>query len=351
MTFSTKRLSLLIIIVFSSIIILNFTLPLFPKQAKPLIYHALAAPKQNKVDLESDQLFSGAAGSIIEYNVYIENKGKSVASYALSALSDKGYHIEVWRDTDQIGSGDLQLIPPEGSTIMMTSGEVATLIVKVMIPSDATDGTIDNTLIKATNVISGDSDFVTVTTTVDLDLPCPSSWIQLGSDPAFPIPPPERIDIKASYYTNNGTHVFFRTTEVGKPNTQAFQYLVYLDTTAGGQQIDSYNYDYLLSSDGILYVWNGASWTNSGYPTSLQVEGTAILLWANLENIAIDTQEIRFLTCTATKDGVLKDKLGPYTILTSSISEIPFILFPILGLALAVYFAISRRNRKECARA
>jgi hypothetical protein len=336
MTFFTKRLLFLIVIVFLSMVI----------QVKPLVYYAIAAPNQNRVDLESDQLFSGAAGSTIEYNVYIENKGKSVATYTLTAFSDKGYPVEVYRETNQIGSGDLQLIPPQGSTITMSSGEVATLVVKVTIPSNATDGAVDNTIIKATNAFSGDMDFVTITTSVDLYLPCPSSWIQLGSDPTFPIPPPERIDIKASYYTNNGTHVFFRTTEVGKPNTQAFRYLVYLDTTAGGQQIDSYNYDYLLSSDGFLYTWNGSSWLNSGYSTYLQVEGTAIVLWADLENILLGAQEISFLTCTATKDGVLKDTLGPYIILTSSISEIPFILFPTLGIALAVYLANSRRNRK-----
>jgi hypothetical protein len=349
MTFSRPQLSLLIIMVFLSMILLGLSLPLLTKQAKPLFYYAMAAPNQNKVDLESDQLFSGAAGSIIEYNIYIENKGKSVATYTLSALSDKGYYIEIWRDMDQIGSGDLQLFPTQGSTLTMSSGEVATLLVKVIIPSDATDGTVDNTIIKAEDAVSGASDFVTISTTVALDLPWPSSWIQLGSDPTFPIPPPERIDIKASYYTNNGTHVFFRTTEVGKPNTRAFQYLVYLDTKAGGQQIDSYNYDYLLSSDGILYVWNGASWLNSGYPTYLQTEGTAIVLWADLENIVLDTQEIRFLTWTATKDGVMKDNLGPYTILTSSISEFPFILIPLLSLA--IYFVISRRNKKECAQA
>lgn len=347
MTFSKKRLSLLIIIAYSSMILLDSSLPLLTKNAKPIIYYAMAAPNQNKVDLESDQSFSGAAGSTIEYNVYIENTGKSVETLALSALSDKGYYIEIWRDTDQIGSGDLQLFPPQGSTITLSSGEVATLIVKVIIPSDATDGTVDNTIIKAEDTVSGASDFVTISTTVTSYLLWPSSWIQLGSDPNFPTPPSERIDIKASYYTNNGTHVFFRTAEVGKPNTQAFQYLVYLDTKAGGQQIDSYNYDYLLSSDGILYVWNGTSWLNSGYPTYIQTEGTAIVLWTDLGNIVLDTQEIHFLTWTATKDGIMKDKLGPYTILTSSISEFPFILFPLLSLA--VYFVISRRNKKECA--
>jgi hypothetical protein len=343
MTFSAKRLSLLIIIVFSSMILLDTSLPLLTKDAKPLIYYAKAAPPI-KVDLESDQSFSGAAGSIIEYNVYIENTGKSDASFTLSALSDKGYYVEIWRDMDQIGSGDVQLFPPLGSTIPLSSGEVAILIVKVMISSDATDGTVDNTIIKAEDVISGASDFVTISTTVTLDLPWPSNWIQLGSDPDFPL---KRNDIKASYHTNNGTHVFFRTAEVSRPNTQAFQYLVYLDTMAGGQQIDSYSYDYLLSSDGILYVWDGAGWLNSGYPTSLQIEGTAIVLWTDLENIVLDTQEIHFLTSSATKDGVIKDKLGPYTILTSSISEFPLILFPLLGLA--VYFVILRSNKKECA--
>jgi len=348
MTFSTKRLSLLIILVFSSMILLDLSLPLLTKDAKPLIYYAMAQPRRDRVNLEPHQFFSGAAGSIIEYNVYIENRGRSVRSFTLSALSDEGYYIEIWRDTDQIGSGDLQLFPPQGSTITLSPGEVATLIVKVTIPSDATDGTVDHTIIEAEDTVSGASDFVIISTTVAPDLPWPSSWIQLGSDPNFPIPR-SRIDIKASYHTNNGTHVFFRTAVVRTPSTQAFEYLVYLDTKTGGQQIDSYNYDYLLSSDGILYVWNGTDWLNSGYPTYLQIEGTSIVLWTDLGNIVLDTQEIHFLSSTATKDGIMRDNLGPYTILTSSISEFPFILFPLLTLA--VYLAILRRNKKECAQA
>jgi len=344
MNFSAKLLPLLIIVAFSSTIVFSFYLPLITKQGKPPIYYAMAAQGQNIVDLEPDQSFSGAAGSIIEYNIYIENKRQSATSYKLSALSDKGYFVEVWRDTDQIGSGDLQLIPPQGSIITMRPGEIATLIVKVIIPSDAPDGTVDNTIIEAANAASGASDSVTVTTTVDFDLPYPSNWIQLGSDPTFPIPPPERIDVKAFYYTNNGTHVFFRMAQAEMPNTQAFLYSVYLDTKAGGQQIDSYNYDYLLSSDGILYEWSGTNWINSGYPTHRQVYGTAIVHWADLDNLSMDTQEIHFLARITTKGGVLKDKLGPFSILKSSISEIPLILIPILSFS--IYFIISRGTEK-----
>jgi len=346
MNFSAKLLPLLIIIIFSSTMILDFSPPFMTKQSKNSMNFTMTAIQgQNIVDWESDQSFSSAAGSTVGYNIYIENKGKSIASYTLTALSSKGYYVEVWLDTDQIGSGDMQLIPPQGSTITMSAGEVATLVVKVTIPSGATDGTVDNTIIKAVNTDSGASDSVTVTTIVGSHLPYPSNWIQLGSDPTFPIPPPVRIDIKAFYYTNNGTDVFFRMAEAGKPDTKAFLYSVYLDVKAGGQQIDSYNYDYLLSSDGILYEWKGTNWINSGYPTYWRVDGTGIVLWTDLDNLIMDIQEIHFLACTTTKDNILKDKIGPYTIPRNNISEIPLILIPILSLA--VYFTISRRTKKN----
>jgi len=345
MNFSARSL-LLLILLFSLLPLIGFQLPLGTQQPKNPIYYAVAAPQsQNTVDLESNQSFSCAPGSIIEYNVYVENKGKSVVSYTLSALSSKGYYVEVWRETDQIGGGDLQLIPPQGYAITMNADEVATLVIKVTIPSDATVGTVDNTIIRAANADLGTSDSVTVTTTVASDLPYPSTWIQLGSDPTFPTPPPIRIDIKSFYYANDGIDVFFRMAEVSKPNTIAFWYCVYLDVRAGGQQIDDYTYDYLLSSDGFLYEWNGASWVASGYPTYWQVDGTMIVLWADLANLSIDAQEIHFLACTTTNNGILKDKEGPYTILKNNISEIPVILIPILSFA--VYFAISRRARKN----
>ncbi len=346
MNFSAKLLPPLIIIVISSTIILDFSLPLIMKKSPNLMNPSMiTTQRQNIVDLEADQSFSSAAGSIIEYNIYIENKGKKITSYTLTALSNKGYYVEVWRDTDQVGSGDIQLIPPQESSITLNPGEVATLIVKVTIPSDATDGTVDNTVIKAVDTDSGALDSVTVTTTVGSNLPYPSNWVQLGSDPTFPIPPPQRIDVKALYYDNNGTDVFFRMAEVDTPNTIAFLYSVYLDTKAGGQQIDSYNYDYLLSSDGILYEWNDTNWINSGYPTYWQVDGTGIVLWTDLDNLSIDIQEIHVLAYTTTKSNVLKDKVGPYIIPNNNILEIPLISIPILSLA--IYFALSRRTKKN----
>jgi len=346
MNFSAKLLLLLIIIVFSSTIVFDFSLPLMTKQSvNPMNFAMTIAESQNTFDLEANQLFSGAVGSTIGYNIYIENRGKSIASYTLTALSNKGYYVEVWRDTDQIGSGDMQLIPPQESTITMNAGEVATLIVKVTIPSDATNGTVDATIIKAVDSLSGASDSVTITTTVNSDLPYPSNWIQLGSDPTFPTPPPERIDVKSVYYTNNGTDVFFRMAEVSKPNPTAFLYCVYLDTKAGGQQIDTYNYDYRLSSDGILYEWNGVNWINSGYPTYWQVDGTGMVLWADLNNLNLEMQEIHVLSRTTTKDYTWKDEVGPYIILRNNISEIPWILIPVLSFA--IYFTISRRIKKN----
>jgi len=300
---------------------------------------------QNIVDLESDQSFSSAIGATIEYNIYIENKGKSISSYPLAALSNKGYYVEVWVDTDETGSGDMQLIPPQESTITMSAGEVATLVVKVTLPSAATDGTVDNTIIKAVDADSGASDSVTVTTTVDSRLLYPSNWIQLGSDHTFPTPPPARIDVKAFYYTNNGTDVFFRMAEAGQPDTRAFLYSVYLDIEDGGQQIDAYNYDYLLSSDGILYEWNGTNWINSRYPTYCQVSGTEIVLWVDIDNLSMDIQDIHFLACTATRGNTLRDRVGPYTIPNNNISEISLIPIAILGLA--IYFALSRRTKKN----
>ena len=342
MKFSAKLLSLSIIVIFSSPFVFDFSQPLMTKQsANPMNFVITIAQSQNTFDLEPNQLFSSAAGSTVEYNLYIENRGRSIASYTLTALSNKSYYVEVWQDTDQPGSGDIHSPPPQGSTITISAGTVATLVVKVTIPSDATEGTIDNTLIRAVDSDSGASDSVTVTTTVNSDLSYPSNWIQLGSDPTFPTPPPERIDVKAVYYTNNGTDVFFRMAEAGKPNHTAFLYCVYLDTKAGGQQIDSYNYDYMLNSDGILYEWNGVSWINSGYPTYWQVDGTGMVLWADLSNLNLDMQEIHVLSRSTTKDFTWKDEVGPYTILRNNISEIPLILIPVLGFA--IYFTISRR--------
>ncbi len=340
---STEKLLLLsIIIIFSSTMVFDFSPPLMTKRSVNRMNFAITlALSQNTFNLESNQLFSSASGSTVEYNLYLENSGRSIASYSLSALSNKGYYVEVWRDTDQVGSGDVQLIPPQESTITMNAGEVATLIVKVTIPSDATDGTVDATLIKVVDSDSGASDWVTVTTTVNSNLLYPSIWIQLGSDPTFPTPPPERIDVKAAYYTNNGTDVFFRMAEVSKPNPIAFLYCMYLDTRAGGQQINGYNYDFLLSSDGILYEWNGLNWINSGYPTYWQVDGTGIVLWADLNNLNLDMQEIHILSRTTTKNYTWKDEVGPFTILRNNISEIPLILIPFLGVV--IYFAISRR--------
>ncbi|UCE96851.1 MAG: hypothetical protein JSV51_04495, partial [Candidatus Bathyarchaeota archaeon] len=255
-------------------------------------------------------------------------------------------YVEVWRDTNQVGGGDFQLIPPPGSTITLNAGEVATLIVRVTIPPDVTAGTVDATIIEATSQNSGTSVSVTVTTTINSNLPYPSNWIQLGSDPVFPAQVhPKKMDIKALYYTNNGTCVFFKMAEADTPDTTPFRYTVYLDTRAGGQQIGSHSYDYLLNSDGTQYEWNGTDWIDSEYPAYWQVDGTGIVLWADLNNLSLDTQDINVLACTKTKDETIKDELGSYTILRDNISEIPLILIPLL--ALAVYFIISRRREKN----
>ncbi len=346
MKFSAKLMSLLIIVIFSSIVVLNFSLPFVLKYSANPMNSVLAKTQvPGKFDLGPNQSFSSAAGSTIAYNVYIENEGKSIASYTLTTASDKGYYVEVWQDTDQIGSGDIQLLPSQEPTVTIGAGEVATLIVKVTVPLNAADGTVDNTLIKVLDSGSGSSASVMVTTTVNSNLIYPSNWVQLGSDPTFPISVPQGIDIKSFYYTNNDTNVFFKMAEVSKPNTIAFRHSVYLDTKTGGQLIDGCGYDYLLSSDGILYEWNGSSWINSGYLAYWQVNGTEIVLWTNLNNISLDLQEIHVLPCTTTKDYVLKDKLGPYTILRSTISEVPLLLMPVLGITL--YFTISRRIRKN----
>jgi hypothetical protein len=336
---STRLLPFLIIVAFSFLLL---AMTIYPKAPQDL--ELKKKPLKNIVDLEPDQSFSGAVGSTIEYNLYITNKGKSIANYTLTALSNQGYYVEVWRDTDQVGGGDIQLIPPQGSIITLDAGEVATLIVRVTVPPNATDGTVDATIIEAVSTNLDTSDSVTVTTTINSGLPYPSNWIQLGSDPAFPTRP-ERVDVKALYYTNNGTHAFFRMAEADTPDTKAFLYTVYLDTKAGGQQIDSYSYDYMLISDGILYEWNSTAWVDSGYPTHWRVDGTGIVLWTDLDNLSLDTQEIHILARTETKDRIVKDKVGPYTILRDNISEIPLILIPLVTLA--IYFAVSSRKEKN----
>jgi hypothetical protein len=334
---SVKLLLILFITAIYFVIILDFGSPISCVWAKK--------ENQNKMDLESNQSFSGDVGSIIEYNVYIENRGKSVASYMITGSSSTNFYIEVWRDVDQIGSGDIQLIPTQDSTITLNAGEVATLVVKVTIPFDAAEGTTENTTIRAEDTKSGASDSVSLVTIVDTNLPYPSSWIQLGSDPYFPTPPPERIDIKAFYYTNNGSDVFFRMAEAGKPDTRSFVYSVYLDTKSGGQQIEDYNYDYLLSSDGFLYEWTGNDWTATDQSVYCVIDGSTIVLWTNLDAINMENQEIHILDVTTTKAGVLKDKMGPYQILKNNISEIPWILLPLLSFA--IYFTLSRRREKH----
>jgi len=282
-------------------------------------------------NVELDQSFSNAAGSIVEYNVYIENKGKLDANYALSALSENGFHVEVWLETDQIGNGDMQLIPPQDSIITVTGGGIVSLVVKVTIPSDVVDGIVDYATIRAVNVDSGSSDSVVITTTVNSGLPYPANWFQLGSDAGFSSPL-KKVDVKALYYANNGSYIFFRLAVSSRPDTKAFLYSVYLDTKSGGQQIEDANYDYLLNSNGILYEWNGEDWVDSGYSVYVTLEGNGIVLWSGLDNIFIENGEVNFLACTSTKDGVIKDKLGPFPILKNMVSEAPLILIPIIAL-------------------
>jgi hypothetical protein len=84
---------------------------------------------------------------------------------------------------------------------------------------------------------------------------------------------------------------------------------------------------------------------DSGYPTYWRVDGTGIVLWADLNNLSLDTQDIHILACTTTKDGTVKDKEGPYIVLRDNISEIPLILIPIVTLA--IYFVVSIRRKKR----
>jgi len=118
-----------------------------------------------------------------------------------------------------------------------------------------------------------------------------------------------------------------------------------MDTKAGGQQIGSYYYDYFLSSSGVLYEWNGADWVDSGYPNYWQVDGTSIMLWTDLENLGLDTQDIHVLAWSATKSMTTKDEVGPYTILRENISEMSLVLIPLVTLA--IYLAVSRRRKKR----
>lgn len=302
------------------------------------------APRRGRVDLAIDQSFSVAPGSTIDYNVYIRNEGSSMDTFTLTALSNQGYFVEVWQDTDHLNGGDIQLIPPQGYNMTLDADEIVTLIVRVTIPSDAVDGMGDATIIEAVSPSSGASDSVTLMTTVNSNLPYPSDWIQLGSDHLIPSHP-DKVDVKGLYYTNNGTHVFFRMAEADKPDSRAFEYIVYLDTKAGGQQIGSHGYDYFLSSDGILYEWNGTDWVDSVCSTYCQTDGTSIVLWADLDNLGLDTQDIHVLSCTATKDMIIKDTVGPYKILRNNISEIPLVLVPLVTVA--IYLVVSSRRKKS----
>ena len=343
-----KSLSLLIIIIILSTILFAFYLcPLNRPSENPTNFDITKSKIQNVPDVESDQSFSTASGSAIEYNVYVANKGKTTATYLLTALSNAGYNVEVWLETDQIGSGDEKLLPSQDSSITLEAGKTATLVVKVSIPSDATESTMENLIIEARNIDSSLSDSVILSTTVNSNLPYPSNWIQLGSDHTFPTPTPARTDIKAVYYTNNGTDVFFRIAAGSEPDPRSFLYSIYLDTIPGGQQIDNYNYDYLLSSDGICYVWDGVNWVDSGFSTYWKVDGTGIVLWSELVNFNIDEQDIHFLASTTTKSWIPKDKLGHFTILKSNISEMPFILIPILSIFICVCLIILRKSEKR----
>ncbi len=295
------------------------------------------------VDLAPDQSFSGPAGSIIEYNVYIKNTGKSTDNYLLTVSSSQGYSVEVWQDTDQLNGGDVQLIPPDGYLLTLDPDEVATLVVSITLFSDAIDGTVDTTRVEAISPDSGASDSVTLTTTVNSSLLYPSNWVQLGSDPMIPSHP-DKVDVKALYYTNNGTHVFFRMALADRPDPKAFAYIVYLDTKPGGQQLDGHAYDYLLSSDGILYEWNGTNWIDSGNQTGYQADGTSLVLWTSLDNLGLNAQDIHVLSRTITKDFTIKDSIGPYDILRNNIAEMPLMLIPLVTLA--IYFAVSGTRKR-----
>ena len=117
MNFSAKLIRFFIISL-SLTIIFGLSLPICSVIAKK--------KNQNIIDLQPNQSFSSGPDSTIEYNFYIQNKGKSVVSYSLTTFSDKGYYVEVWRDTD--GDG------------ILDSWE----IICGFDPNDMSDGSFDN---------------------------------------------------------------------------------------------------------------------------------------------------------------------------------------------------------------
>ncbi len=301
-----------------------------------------------KVELGPDQSFVGAPGSTIEYNTYLVNTGKSLGSCSIAAFSDQNYLVEVWRDVDGSGQGDVQLFPGQGTVLELEPDEMATLIVRVHIPSDAIEGLTDVTTISAVKSDSSILDSVYLSTAIDSSLLFPSDWIQLGSDVLGDAPPnpanPERIDLLALYYCSNGTDVFFRLAEADVP-TSSFSYSVFLDTIAGGQEIGDEYYDFAICSDEIIRMWDGSSWIDSGYSCYVTIEGTSIVLSAELENLDLGLQDINILAWSATKDNSLKDNMGPFLIPIDNISEIPFILIPIVFVA--IYYKMTAQKPRK----
>jgi hypothetical protein len=300
------------------------------------------------LDLTPDQSFFANPGSNVEYNVYLENTGKSSTNCLINASSNQNYSIEVFWDIDNSGKGDQQLFPSNQSNVELNVGEVATLILRVFIPPTAPAGLVDVTTVYAADLDLGILDFVTLETTIFEELPFQSNLIQIGSD-HIGDSNPERTDTLALYYGNNGSSIFFRISQSDFLDPASFSQLVYLDTKNGGEQIGNIQYDFIICSDGILWYWNGVEWEDSGFQTYSSIIGTSILLWIDSENLQLDMQDVNILSFSATKDKALKDQMGPFVILRDNISEVPIFLIPIviIVLYLLVLLKVKKINYKN----
>jgi hypothetical protein len=340
-SFQEKRVFIIVPVFLVLILVIILLASSFDFQNQTFAYGKTGA--LTNIELRSQKLFVGAPGSTLEYNIYLENTGKSFGSCNLTASSNQGYAVEVWRDIDNSGQGDQKLLPPQGVNIELDAGEVATLIVKVMIPYDELDGVVDVTTINVENSDLGIFEFINVQTTIFANLPFPSNWVQFGSD-IIGDSIPERADSLALYYTNNGSHIFFRIDQTKTLDPLSFSHLIYVDVKSGGQQIGNVYYDFIICSDEIIWEWDGMDWVESGYPSYLHIEGTSTLLWADFGNLGMEMQDIQILSWLTTKNKVLKDEMGPYMIPRDNISEVPLAFIPIVALVL--YLTIYNKFEK-----
>jgi hypothetical protein len=150
------------------------------------------------------------------------------------------------------------------------------------------------------------------------------------------------VDDKSFYGTFNDTHVFFRFAESDQPDKTLYKYDVFLDTKAGGFDIGGISYDYRLSSDGILYAWDGTSWVAVS-TTYVYISGTSIVLCAKISDIQYEYQDV-YILGRSFEGTTLKDEKGPYMISRTVISEMPIFLLPIAIIILLLYLAKKRHE-------